>query len=353
MDFAEKLKEFSTNAIDQPVNKNSKVLLIDGLNSFIRCFASTPTMNDNGEHVGGFTGFLRSVGMVIRIVKPSRCIIVFDGKGGSQKRRAIFSEYKENRKPMTTLNRTYDFNTIDDEIDNRKQQLIQLINALSFLPVTVMSVDNVEADDVLGYLSNLVVERGGESIIMSNDKDFLQLVDDKVKIYSPVKKKIYDMQAVVDEYHIHPHNFIIFRAIDGDKSDNIPGINGIGPATLLKNFPELLNPDPIPWEHIYSRCENLIDDAIATKKKNTACQNILLHKDIINRNVSLMRLDEQHIGTHARIKILDQFDAPISPLNKLSLTQMFVRDRLIGSFNNLDEWLTSTFVPLTRFSTKG
>jgi DNA polymerase-1 len=351
MNLADKLKEFSAQNIEiQSDNQDSRVLLIDGLNSYLRCFCSTPTMNDNGEHVGGFTGFLRSIGQVIRILKPSRCVIIFDGKGGSVARREIFTDYKSNRKTTTRLNRAYDFDSVEQESDNRKKQLIQLIHALSYLPVSVLSIDNVEADDVIAYLANLVTERGGKSYIMSNDKDFLQLISESVSIYNPIKKKIYTVETVVDEYNIHPTNFMIYRTIDGDKSDNIPGVKGVGIASLLKNFPELKTHPSIPWEHIYTQCEEKLEEAKLLKKKNAVCTNILNHTDIINRNMSLMRLDDQHISNSVRNKVLGQFDIPINNLNKLGLTQLFVRDRLVGAFNNYDEWISTTFVSLTRYS---
>ena len=72
---------------------NDKVLIIDGLNTFIRVFSVIPTTNEDGVHVGGIVGFLRSIGYVINMVSPTRVIIVFDGKGGSNRRRKILPEY--------------------------------------------------------------------------------------------------------------------------------------------------------------------------------------------------------------------------------------------------------------------
>jgi 5'-3' exonuclease len=344
MDFAAKLRQFSeTHTNVEPISRDSKVLLVDGLNQFMRMFASTPTMNEDGVHMGGYTGFLRGIGMAIRQFKPSRCVIVFDGKGGSAKRRAIFKDYKENRRSMTKLNRTYDFNTLDDEVDSRKYQLIKLVESLTHLPVTVIAIDNIEADDALAYLANLTAERGGEAIIMSNDRDFLQLVNAQITVYNPIKKKVYTVESVVEEYGIHPNNFVIYRTIDGDKSDNIPGVHGVGPAKLIKYFPELANAEPIAWEHIF---------AVAEGNDSKACKDILNNKDLLERNTSLMRLDEQHMSGAIRLKVLSQFDAPINGLNKLALTQSLLRDRLLASFPNIDEWMTTTFAPLSRFSGK-
>ena len=72
---------------------NDSVLLIDGLNTFIRVFSPIPTTNEDGVHIGGIVGFLRSIGYTINMVRPTRTIIVFDGKGGSNRRRKIFPEY--------------------------------------------------------------------------------------------------------------------------------------------------------------------------------------------------------------------------------------------------------------------
>ena len=73
---------------------NSDALLVDGMNTFMRVWSMYPTTNDNGDHIGGYTGFLKSIGHAIRLRKPTRCIVVFDGKGGSARRRKIFPDYK-------------------------------------------------------------------------------------------------------------------------------------------------------------------------------------------------------------------------------------------------------------------
>ena len=94
----DQIKQEHTNA---PANfartKNSNILVVDGTNSFIRCWTVVPTLNDNGEHVGGISGFLTSMGYAIKMLKPTRVIIVFDGKGGSLKRKKLYQEYKDKR----------------------------------------------------------------------------------------------------------------------------------------------------------------------------------------------------------------------------------------------------------------
>ena len=77
-------------------SKDSHLMIIDGLNTFIRVFSAVPALNDDGDHIGGVTGFLRSIAANIRQHKPTRCVIVFDGKGGSRRRKDLFPEYKAN-----------------------------------------------------------------------------------------------------------------------------------------------------------------------------------------------------------------------------------------------------------------
>ena len=90
-------QEFSKekkNELEVERDINSDTLLVDGMNTFMRVWSMYPTTNENGDHIGGYTGFLKSIGHAIRLRKPTRCVVVFDGKGGSTRRRKIFSDYK-------------------------------------------------------------------------------------------------------------------------------------------------------------------------------------------------------------------------------------------------------------------
>lgn len=322
---------------------NSRVLLVDALNTFLRSYAAIPTLDDDGNHIGGMTGFLRSIGSVIRDFKPTRVVIVFDGKGGSQRRRKIYPEYKSNRKPPTRLNRQYDMTTEQQEVENMKYQLVSLIEMLECLPVTIFTMDNIEADDVIAYASELITSRGGQSIIYSTDKDFLQMVTENVKVYNPVKKKTFDINTVVESYGVHPNNFVFYRALMGDKSDNIGGIKGAGEKTLLKNIPEFASAiDSVDYRFIEQK---FIDN----KKKPKLVENILNNKDIVNRNMQLMQLRDVDISTDSKMKIVHKLDTVKTGLKKMDLTKLMIRSKVMSNFPNYDIWLTTTFAPLTRF----
>ena len=103
---------------------NDRVLIVDGLNTFIRSFAVNPALNEDGLHVGGMMGFLKSVRYTSDILKPSRVIIVFDGKNGSGRRQKIYPEYKGTRKVKRRLNRNVDWGTAPaDEQASMRQQM--------------------------------------------------------------------------------------------------------------------------------------------------------------------------------------------------------------------------------------
>ena len=88
--------DIETNPITRKLNDH--VLVVDGFNTFIRAFSVNPSLNEDGSHVGGLVGFLKSIRFTINKLKPTRCVIVFDGKGGSNRRRKIYPEYKQNRR---------------------------------------------------------------------------------------------------------------------------------------------------------------------------------------------------------------------------------------------------------------
>ena len=322
---------------------NSRVLIVDSLNTFMRSYCALPTLDENGNHIGGMAGFLKSLGFAIRNFKPSRVVLVFDGKGGSQRRRKIYKDYKANRKPPTRLNRSYDMTTDEQERENMKFQLVSLIEMLECLPVTTVALDNIEADDVIAYMSELVMKNGGTSIIYSTDKDFLQMVNENVKVYNPVKKKTFDVPTILDTYGVHPDNFVMFRALLGDKSDNIDGIRGAGEKTLLKYVPEFADPavavDVTLIEHKYQ-------DA---KKKPKLIETILDNKDIVSRNLQLMQLRDVNISVDSKMKILHKFEQGCAPLRKSDLTKLLSKTKIIASIPNYDEWITFSFSTLARF----
>ena len=331
MDFSDK---------DEGIALNDRVLIIDGMNTFIRSFAAIPTMDENGNHIGGVTGFLKSVGYVTRKFKPSRVYVIFDGKGGSKRRRDIYPDYKLGRKPLTRLNRTYDMTTEKDEQDLMRYELVIVAKALMKLPITTITLDHVEADDIMSYVAQHVVENGGESIIYSTDKDFLQLVGDGIKVWNPVRKKTYIPEIVVEDYEVHPNNFLLYRALTGDTSDNLPGIKGLGMKTLLKIVPEFVTEQHLTFDDVIDAAEN---------SKLKVASRIVDEQESIKRNIKLMSLRSVMISDNNKMKILNKINRPQLSLHKYDLTKLLLETNILPAMQNYDSWVVSTFNPLTRF----
>ena len=310
---------------------NDKVLIIDGLNTFIRVFSVIPTTNDDGIHIGGIVGFLRSIGYTINMIRPTRVIIVFDGKGGSNRRRKIYPKYKQNRRTKYRVNRSNSFATQEDEKHNMIMQIQRVVEYLDTLPLTVLSYDNIEADDTIGYICRQVLTES-QITIMSTDKDFLQLANGRIKIWSPTKKKMYDEDKVMEEFGISSHNYIWYRVLDGDKSDNISGVRGLGLKTIQKKLPFLSENRIVPIDEVTNELPE--------------------HKDTIELNYRLMQLSNVDISASTKTKIIDSINSPINRLIKFKFEKMFLEDKLFTALPNVTSWLMTNFNQLNKYAEK-
>jgi 5'-3' exonuclease len=326
-------EEHETNHLRE---RNSRVLIIDGLNTFIRSWTTNPTMNEDGDHTGGVIGSLKSIGYQIREFNVTRCIVTFDGKDGSKSRKKLHEGYKADRaKNRFRVNRAYaDMMSEEDERLSMKQQFVWLNDILDHLPVKTMIFDGIEADDTIAYLTTQICE--DEVVIVSTDKDFLQLVNDRVTVFSPTKKKLYNRQTVFDEWGIWPQNLLLFRTLDGDSSDNIPGIKGCGIKTVLKRFPELSEDKLITHDDLFQLCED-------KRGKVKLYDDILEQKEKILLNKRLMELNEPHIPTEKKLKIVDRYREDDIIFSKLDFLKVGNKYKILQNWRDINDWLQSTF----------
>lgn len=326
---------------------NSNVLLVDGTNIFIRCWAANPAMDENGNHTGGVVGFLKSIGYAIKLLAPTRCVITFDGVGGSFKRRKIFPAYKEHRKGKIRLNRAYEELTdATTEEENCRQQFSRLLHYLTVLPVNLLSIDHVEADDVLAFLAVDYFKDSDKVYIMSSDKDFLQLCNGNIAVYSPTKKRIYGSHEVLTEYQIHPNNFVLYRAMDGDPSDNVDGIQGAGPKTIVKHFPWLSD----EAEHTV---DEVVNHAVNLRNKYKVCENVSEGKAVLERNVALMQLRHTALTTIAQLHCVERLETVKIPMMDRNAFFKLIREDMME--NNLFDhvsWVNDVFGPLDSVTRK-
>lgn len=314
---------------------NSRVLIIDGLNTFLRAFTAIGWVNKELLHIGGLTGFLRSLGYVIKLVRPTRVIVAFDGQGSSTNKRYIYSDYKANR----GINRVTNWDTFESQQEESEAittQLVRLIYYLKQLPIDLISIDKIEADDVIGYITGKLE---GEVTIMSSDRDYLQLVSDKITVYSPTKKKFYDEDMVLKEYGVTSKNFLTQKILLGDSGDNVPGVKGLGAKTMLKHFPELGMNQEISLDQILEKCEG----------KAKILESIKNYEYQLRINKKLMDLKDPNIPEEAIEEINSMLLSPSKEFNSQEFLNLYHEDELGNSIPNVYMWLFNHFNELSKF----
>ena len=196
-----------------------EIYLIDGSAYIYRAFhAIAPLSNSNGLPTHAVLGFVNMVKRLIREKSPKYLAVAFDSKGPVF-RHEMYKEYKANRPPMP---------------EDLKVQIPYIKKYVSAANLTVLEKDGVEADDLIASAVKKFTAQGHPVILVSGDKDLLQLVDDLVVMWDPMKDKVMDRDAVVQKYGVSPDHLLDLFALIGDSSDNVPGVPGVGPKTAEK-----------------------------------------------------------------------------------------------------------------------
>jgi len=301
-------------------------LLFDGLNVFFRHYVANPSMNENGEAVGGTLGFLRNIQHLCERYNPGEVIVVWEGGGSARKRRRD-PHYKSGRRPIK-LNRFYEDEIPDTEY-NRNAQISWLVALLKNTPVTQVYVSDCEGDDVVAYLVNkrLRSKLLGGTIMISSDRDLYQLINNDVYQWSPGQKKLITPEIVLEKFGIHPVNFCTARCFTGDKADDILGVRGAGFKTLARRFPSL------------GQARFVSVDDILTKSTSLQEQSTLKIYDEINQaaervkeNWQLMYLGDQNLSATQMLKIDGILELAEKKRDKLG----FIRRLMRLGINNFD-----------------
>jgi len=294
-----------------------RLMIVDALNMYFRAYIVDPSLSTNGQPLGGVKGFIKILQKLSRDLKPDLIAICWDGPGGSTKRRQIVKEYKEGRKPIR-LNRETDLSE-NEELENKVWQQTRLIEYLNQLPVPQFMFPEVEADDVIAYVTNSHHFKGWQKIIVSSDKDFLQLCDDETVLFRPIQKKVHNTNNIVEEYGIHPTNFALARAIAGDKSDNLKGVPGAGLPTVQKRLPFLSEAKEYSIQEVMEYCEN-IDSKVLFFDRVTS------HRSLIIKNYKLMQLYDPILSLQSRKKVDHVFENLGYEFNKTEMIKMMSED---------------------------
>jgi 5'-3' exonuclease len=212
------------------------------------------------------------------------------------------------------------------------------------LPVSIVVAENIEADDAISYYCTSVF-KNDVKIVMSADKDFLQLVDEKTKVWSPTKKILYDQQKIKEEFGFISKNFIIFKILTGDNSDNIPGIKGLGLKTIKKQFPFLFEDNKVTLQEVFNFSEKYSSLAKPIK-------NVFQSRDQLELNYKLMQLSDVSISEHMKIILTNEIKQPPNRLNKFNITKLVLEDGLNTQIKNFEDWMNDCWRMLEIYNLK-
>jgi 5'-3' exonuclease len=317
------------NLIFKPDHKTERpIVVVDGMNLFIRLFVVNESVTTSGDPVGGVVGFIKYLNYLTYNFVPRKLVVVWEQGGASPRRKKIFEGYKANRaKDKESFKNIKDDTSkrswlLGDQ-ENKLKQLHLLTQVLKQMPVCQIYIPETECDDIAAYLlRNKFSKENARKILVSSDKDFYQLLENpSIEIYDPGKKILVSAEKILTEYNISPRNFCLARTMVGDTSDNIPGVEGIGLKTAAKRFPFLaeVDKDHQPKD-IIEYCETKLKE----KSKIKAYSDVGEAKEILQRNWELMYLDSSSMSA-SQIEKIDFIVDNFKPnLNKLGLIRTMI-----------------------------
>ena len=315
-----------------------RYLLVDSLNLFFRNFTAINAVNSRGTHIGGLGGFFRSLGSLIRQIQPTQIIMVFDGIGSSTSRKNIIPEYKSGRN-VTRVTKHDLFDNIDDEDEAKIGQIVRIIQYLKTLPVKTITLGNVEADDVIAYLSSTLTKHENDRVfIVSSDKDYLQLITRQVIVYRPIEREFYTEETVREKFNLDPHNFILYKTLLGDTSDALPGIKGLGAGKLFKLFPEL-STQQLTFENILEISEKKINEHVIYAR-------ILHDIELLENKYKIMDLSNPMMTDQDKITTDNLIQNTQLEFHPEAFVEMYHEDQLGGLIKNVEYWIQDTFKDL-------
>ena len=310
---------------------NKTAIVLDMNNLFLRSYIMDPTISLNGASIGGLRGFFRSLQKICRELNPIKIVACWDGEGGSQKRRQMSKEYKEGRKPLR-LNRSLKILTEEQEKQNQLWQNMRVMEYLNTTPVIQFGFPGVEADDVISKVvqSNNLADY--KKIIVSADKDFWQLITDDIIVYRPIGSEIKTKEVILEEFGIHPNNFVLARAIDGDASDNLPGVPHAGLKTIAKRLPFLKEEKDFSIGEILEYAAKM-----SSETKIKFFPSLITHNKLILKNYKMMQLKRPLISIQSALVIKKTLEEAIYQFNRTKFRTLMMQDGFDMNKNNFSE----------------
>ena len=296
-------------------------MIVDAYNQFIRGYIVDPSKNTNGQPIGGMRTFINILNKITREIKPDMIAVVWDGRGGSRKRRAINKAYKAGRKPPRT---NWSQVGLDEEDikDNKVWQQMRVIEYLNQTPIVQFMEPEVEADDVISYVKSSSIFEGWQKVIVSADKDFIQLLDGKTLLFRPIQKEVLNTNTVIEKFGIHPRNFAIARALAGDPSDNLPGVPSVGLGTVAKRFSFLS-------ENKDYFIDDLLYECNKEENKQKVYSSVVEHANLIVENYNIMQLSSPQMSPQCKSRIDDTFESFIPQYSQTEMRKLMMQDGVL------------------------
>ena len=298
-----------------------RMMIVDAYNQFIRGYIVDPSKNPNGSPIGGIRTFINILNKLTREIKPDLMVLVWDGKGGSKKRRTMNKAYKGGRKPPRT-NWSQVGMDESDIVDNKVWQQMRVIEYFNQTPIIQFMENLVEADDVISYVKNNSIFNEWQKVIVSADKDFIQILDDKTVLHRPIQKEFLNKNDIVEKFSIHPNNFALARAIVGDASDNLPGVPRVGLNTVAKRFPFLRESSTCFLGEILEECRK-------PENKQKLFQNILENVSLIENNYNIMQLSSPMLSPQMKKGIDETFEHYKPLYNQTEMRKLMLQDGVL------------------------
>ena len=301
------------------MDTKKRVLIVDALNAYLRAYIVDPSISSNGQPIGGIKGFIKILQKLIRQTQPDNVVVVWDGPNGSKKRKSMDKNYKEGRKPIR-LNRSVHNLTDDEELQNKLWQQSRIIEYMNQMPIIQFMLPEIEADDVIAYITTLEMYRGWNKIVVSNDKDFMQICDEETILWRPTKDEFLNTKRILEQTGVHPVNMALARAIIGDASDNLPGVRGAGFTTVAKRLGSLLSTENS------ATIDDVIEFCEASESTLKFYSNVVENKSLIEHNYRMMQLYAPQMSVQSKTYVKDSIENFECEFNRTEIIGMMRTD---------------------------
>jgi len=323
-----------------------KTFLIDGNNLYKIGYEGVRDLFSGNNHIGGIYHFINTIRKFLEEQNYDKVIVFWDSESNTSVRKELYPNYKAQRRNEMS----------EDQEESYLHQRRRVKQYLEEVFVRQLEVPNNEADDLIAQYCNIALD---ENItIFSGDKDFTQLISERVQIYSPNKKEYYKLGDMIslDKVNIPHQNVLLTKVFVGDTSDNISGIDGLGVKTLVKLFPMLQEKSCTITEILDNarlilqekKVPKIIDKILTGHSKNG-----ILGEEFYNTNLKIIDLGNPLVTDEAKELVEEVYKERIDPTDRgyKNLMKMMMADGLFKYLPKDDNaWINflKPFLKLTR-----